>query len=137
MEIEVLWDNEQKTVIRYEFPTRWTWDDFYTAKTAAYNMLNTVNYKVGIIFNAPDGIQLPENILTHSRIAFSRLHPNTLCVGIVVGSPYLRTVLTIFTRLSRKAADMLILVDSLADARTHVHHRVAQVQAVRATEASS
>ncbi len=128
MGIQVIWDNQDKTVLRYIFDTHWTWEDFYTAKGMAYSMIDTVPHKIGVIFDAPHGITLPSNMLTHSKSAVNKLHPNTSCVIVVVSNLYLRSMLTMVMRLSRKAAETLTLVSTLDEARALVAARLDDIQ---------
>ncbi len=132
MGIQIVWDNDEKTILRYIFDTHWTWDDFYAAKAEAYSQIDTVPHKVGVIFDAPEKITLPANMITHNKSAVSKTHANTAIVVVVVTNLYLRTMLTMVMKLSKKAADTLRLVSSLDEARALCHeilHDLAHMKA--------
>ena len=126
MGIQVVWDNDEKTIIRYVFDVRWTWDDFYAARTDAYNLIDTVQHKIGVIFDAPPNVTLPPNMITHSRSAISKTHENTHVVVVVVGNTYVRAMLTMVRKLSKKAAEKLELAPTLDEARALVRERLAE-----------
>lgn len=133
MGIEIVWDNDEKTILRYIFDTHWTWDDFYTAKAEAYRQIDTVPHKVGVIFDAPEKITLPANMITHSKSAVSKTHDNTAIVVVVVTNLYLRTMLTLVMKLSKKAAETMRLVSSLDEARTLVYQILADLEHKKAS----
>lgn len=93
MGIKVIWDNDEKTIVRYNFDSQWTWDDFYMARSEAYDLIDTVNHKIGVIFDAPANMKLPPNMITHSRSAINKTHDNTHVVVAVVSSTYVRAML--------------------------------------------
>jgi len=124
MGIKIAWDNEEKTALLYIFDTHWTWDDFYAAKAQAYGQIDTVQHKVGVIFDAPEKITLPANMITHSKSAVSKTHANTAVVVVVVRNLYLRTMLSMVMKLSKKAAETLRLVSSLDEARALVAEKL-------------
>jgi|FLYN01.1.fsa_nt_gi hypothetical protein len=133
MGIKITWDNDEKTILRYSFDTHWTWDDFYTAKAEAYNQIDTVQHKVGVIFDAPEKITLPANMITHSKSAVSKTHPNTCIVAVVVRNLYLRTMLSMVMKLSKKAAETLRLVSSLDEARALVAEKLREANLQKAS----
>ena len=128
MGIQVIWDNEEKTMLRYIFDVRWSWDDFYGAKVEAYSLLDTVHHKVGVIFDTPAKVVLPSHLITHSKSAISKTHANTSVVAIVVPNTYARTMLAMVMKLSKKAAETLRLVSTLDEARTLVADHLRQLE---------
>jgi hypothetical protein len=63
-------------------------------------------------------------MITHSRAAISKTHQNTHVVVVVVGNNYVRAMLNMVRKLSRKAAEKLEVASSLEEARTRVHERL-------------
>jgi hypothetical protein len=128
MGIQIVWDNDEKTILRYIFDTHWTWDDFYKARSEAYNHIDTVQHKVGVIFDAPVNMSLPPNMITHSRSAINKTHDNTLIVVAVVANGYVRAMLSMVRKLSKKAAEKMELAPTLDEARTLAQQRLREVQ---------
>ena len=128
MSIKVVWDNEEKTIVRYVFDARWTWDEFYVARAEAYRQIDSVQHRVGVIFDTPPNIGLPSNMITHSKSAVNKTHSNTIVVVVVAQNMYLRTMLTMVMKLSKKAGVMMRLASSLEEARMIVHQRLREAE---------
>ena len=45
MSVQVAWDNHEKTIVRYVFEGKWTWDEFYPAYNKAIEMENSVTHR--------------------------------------------------------------------------------------------
>src|SRR5262245_59394756 len=109
MGIKIVWDNDEKTVVRYIFEKNWTWQEFFTAKAEAYALIDTVKHPVGIIMDAPPEVNLPPNTLTHSRNALRNKHPNTRVIAFVLTQAFVRSMINIFMRISPNSADLHIV----------------------------
>jgi hypothetical protein len=84
--INVSWMNEDKTVIRYHFQKGWSWEEIDSAFKQAYDMLDTVTYKVDVIMDFADSsLFFPKNTFVHARrILANKPHANvrrTVLVG--------------------------------------------------------
>lgn len=78
MKIQVEWDNPQKTILRYTFPTDWTWDDFYAMKHIADAMLDDVtehDKDIVLLFDLRKTKDVPRNLFSVGRRLFERSHP--------------------------------------------------------------
>lgn len=116
MNIQVMWDDPQKRVLRYEFSTIWDWGDLFAAQTLAWEMLDSVEHDVGVIMHGAEGMKLPNMSLTHGRTAFSKLHPHTCCVVIVAQDSFTRMILSMLKTVSSRASQMLQVASSLDEA---------------------
>jgi len=81
MGVKVQWDNTEKTIVRYIYEGRWTWDEFYAVQDELARMLETVNYKVDIIADMRASAGSPSGSLAHARRVLTSRHPQT---GITV-----------------------------------------------------
>lgn len=100
MAVQVSWDNDDKTIIHYQFDTDWTWDEFFVAKARAQALISSVSHKVGVILETQhDGI-IPYNLLANARNGLRTKHPNTAIVVIVVTRPFIRTMIGTIRALS-------------------------------------
>jgi hypothetical protein len=127
MGINVLWDDSEKRIIRYDFDEQWAWEDFFAAKKQAYKMIDGFTHKVGVIMNAPPNVALPPNLLSHASSALRNKHPNTLIVVFVITKPFLRAMINTLGKVSRSIADSVTIVSTLDEARTVVKNRLGEV----------
>jgi hypothetical protein len=82
MGISVVWDNAEKTVIRYVFNGSWNWHDFRTAVASSDLMLDTVTHITDFILDVTYGAGgVPQNALMNMHAIFDNLHPR---VGRIV-----------------------------------------------------
>lgn len=128
MGITIVWDNDEKTVIRYDFDKHWNWEDFFAAKEEAFTRIDGVGHKVGVIMNAPPDVSLPPNWLTHTQSALKNRHPNTEVIIVVVSKLFQRTMINTLIKLARKDGRRLQIVDSLESARKMVADRLGKLQ---------
>lgn len=101
MSIKVGWDDERKLLMHYEFPRNWTWDMFYEAKAKAYDMVDSVDYPIGVMMSTPPEMSLPPNILSHLRSALANKHENTVIVVVVLQNAFLIALVNILMRIAR------------------------------------
>ena len=67
MGIEVKWDNEDKTIIRYIYDGRWTWEELDNARTVAAQFESTVDRRVNVIVDVLKSRLLPNGTITRAR----------------------------------------------------------------------
>lgn len=84
MLINVAWDNEEKTIIRYHFEKGWGWNDLYEGMQAASVMLASVTHTVDIIMDFKDASLIPQNALTHIQRAFKNAKPENAGLTVIV-----------------------------------------------------
>lgn len=118
MPVTVSWDNEEKTVLRYDFDLIWTWDEFFTTIGDAFAMTRSVGHTVDIISNFKPGASLPSNSLFQFRRAMSHAPRNRGRTVIVGSSTIVRSMVMLFSRFNRHPGERVHLADSLEHART-------------------
>jgi len=99
MPIEVAWDNETKTVLRYDIGEYWNWDDFPTAVRNAERMRAEVTHSVDLIITAQDGMRPPLGFPLSSLIDRTlRSAPDSTCIAVFVGNDHFRNTMTFICR---------------------------------------
>ncbi len=121
MNIELVWDNDAKTILRYIYGKSWTWGDFNTAAKAAYDMLDTVDHKVNIIMDFQNANIIPQGAITHVQRAFSTPRHANITITIIVGSSantFLQAIAGVGRKLSRSGSNdwQLTFVANLPEA---------------------
>lgn len=120
MGINVVWDDEAHTIIRYDFVGDWQYVDFVAAVAISDDMMSGVSYEVDFIANFVAG-PLP-SIRDFARIASTReTSPPNLGLIVVVGAgEFAQLMMEIFGRFHRKLKQQMILVGSLDEARAEL-----------------
>ncbi len=117
----MVWDNDDHTVVRYDYNVGWTWDDFREAGKTALEMMSTVNHTVHVIANFADRAFPPMGALGRFKSAQESLPKDTVVV-VVGGGAFINALVSTFTGLYRHHSSNLLVAKSLADARTKVAH---------------
>lgn len=119
MAIEVIWDNEKKTVLRSIYGETWTWDDWAEADRTTRQMLATVAHPVDFIEDARHTTipantlsQLPE-IARHSPGLTSSQVRKVVVVGTAA---YLHVVVGVFKRVYPQTAQHVFVAETLEEA---------------------
>lgn len=83
MSITVVWDNAEKTIVRFDYTPKWTWDEFYIAVQEANTMMDSVDKTCVSIVDMSRTSFLPPGAGIHIRniIRQSMSHNNS---GVVV-----------------------------------------------------
>jgi hypothetical protein len=79
MGIAIAWDNAEKTIVRFVYEGKWTWEDFYQTIARANEMMDTVNKPVVSIIDMQKSNFLPYGAAIHIRnvIRQSQSHNNS------------------------------------------------------------
>ncbi len=124
MAIQVIWDNTERTVLRYDFDVSWTWQELYDAVDIANRMMDSVPHGVGSIFNIQRGTTVPNHLLTHTKNLMTRRHPRSVVIAAIIQGIYLRSLLHVVTMVSGEVAELFIPVASLDEARSTIQERL-------------
>jgi hypothetical protein len=121
--IKVVWDNDEQTTIRYDFEFGWKWEEFHAAAEEAFAMTRSVEHKVDTITNFKPGVSLPPNAMLHFRRAMVDAPPNR-GMNVIVGGPmFVKTMVSIFSKINRSLGERLMLASSVEDARERLEAR--------------
>jgi hypothetical protein len=120
MAVRVVWGNEAKTIVHYQFGENWTWEEFYPAKAQAYEMISSVSHKVGVILETQHNGAIPHNLLPNFRNGLRTKHPNTVIVVIVVTRPFLRNMITTVRAILPSTNAHFEMASTLGQARSIV-----------------
>ena len=119
MNIQVSWDNDEKTIIRFDYGKGWTWDDFSEANEIVQKMYAEVKHPVHIIANFEDGAFPPLGALEKFREAQEDM-PDDAVVVVVGGSMFITTLVSTFSRIYKALSKTLMVADSLDNAREKI-----------------
>ncbi len=79
MGIEIEWDNEQHSIMRFIYTDKWTWEEFYTKIDEANQLMDTVAHSCVSIIDMRNSNFLPAGAAVHIRnvIRKSMSHNNS------------------------------------------------------------
>jgi hypothetical protein len=117
MPIHVQFDNEQRTIMRYQFVGRWTWVEYHEAIKNAYELVKAIPYTVNMILDFSQGSVLPHNALSIFGTSM-KTPPRDFDFAVVVSeSTFIQMLVTVFQRVYRGTGGKLIYAHTLKEAR--------------------
>jgi len=123
MGITVQWDNDEQTVIRYDFTNNWNWVEFQERVKEVFAMTASVDHTVDTISNFLPGANIPKDAFFQFRRAMVNAPKNRGITVIVGASLLIQTLVKVFSRIYTSLGERLILADSLEQARTALDER--------------
>ena len=120
MSISVVWDNPEHTIIRYIYNGQWSLDNFYQALNESHQMMDSVDYRVGLIIDMENSKLVPNGVLSHGKNVSMRKHPNQGKSIIVGAGGLVRTLFDVYRKVYRTTFDDTAyhFVTSLDEARS-------------------
>jgi hypothetical protein len=93
------WDEDQQTIILYEFTGKWTWSEFYPAYDESIRLMDSVEYKVDFIMDLLNSQHIPPGALQHLKRAADFNHPN-MGLAVYVGiNPLIQALGRMFRKI--------------------------------------
>lgn len=121
MSINVQWDNEEHTRVRWDFIGAWDWDDFLAAQKASNDLIKSVPHTVDIISDVSQSPHIPPGAMARFR-TYRRDDPDNAGRVVLVGaSVYIKTIVEIFRGMFPNTGGKFTFADSLEEARTSLH----------------
>lgn len=127
MPVSVRWENDEQTIIQFDFVGKWTWDEFHTVYPQNLAMLDSVDYKVAFIVDMLRSDGLPGGALRQLKRVADLNHPNgglTVYVGL---NPLLSALGAAFRRIYPQSA--AIYPFDFARSVEEAHAKIAQWRA--------
>lgn len=114
MSVTVMWDNEDQTVIRFNFESPWTWAEQQQAIDQANPMVESVTWTVDFICDVTNGPQVPLGYpMKYLRLTAERLPKNAGATIIVGASGPLRALLIAILKVFANLKPRIIFASSL------------------------
>lgn len=85
MPIQVVWDNDEQSVIRYIIEGAWTWQEMNAAVVTSNAMLDNATGKVHFIHDMRTSSGIPGSALSNLKRFIGKEHPKTGQSVIVAG----------------------------------------------------
>lgn len=120
MPIQVVWDNDARTAIRYILTNRWTWEEVRAAEAEAFALDATTDHPFVTIIDLTDAKTVPAgSFFTEGRQLMSRKPAHAHNTMVVVGAMGLfQTLYKALHRLyGKRYEDTVVFVPTLEQAR--------------------
>jgi len=101
MGIQVVWDDVEQTIIRWDFGTEWDWNDFWDAFAESIRIGEDYTKRVDVMPNVTQTKRLPIGALGAFKSADAKL-PDFVKLVVVAGSDSMtRLMIKTFAQINR------------------------------------
>ena len=116
--IKVTWRNPEQTILVYEFPVAWTWDEFDQVQQASHATIDqTLHHDpIGVVFIIPKAGGLPSFAIPSTLKALSKRHPRIVTIILVTENGFLRMMWQSIMSVFPHSHDLYQIADSFEDA---------------------
>ena len=117
MPVYALWDNDAKTILRFDFIGKWDWTQYSEALHTAIEMLATVPHMVDVIPNFAESGPLPANTLSHFARSSRESTIETGHTVVVTNAKFVEFLINSFSKLYGRPGKKTLSASSLEEAR--------------------
>lgn len=120
MTIRVYWEDETKTIVRYDFEGKWTWNELYPVYYEAIAMENSVPHRVDVILDLTRSGTLPANSLLHVKNISEKQPPNIGLSVIVTTNRFVLSLYSVGVKFYGKIGYYFRVVSTLEEAHAMI-----------------
>jgi hypothetical protein len=117
MPVYALWDNDAKTILRFDFVGKWDWTQYSEALHTAIGMLGSVPHMVDVIPNFTESGPLPANTLSHFSRSSKESTIDTGHTVVVTNTKFVEVLINTFGKLYGRPGKKTLSCNSLEEAR--------------------
>lgn len=124
MNINVEWDNSEKTIILQTYGLHWGWEDVHAARAQSVILMDSVSHKVHFIINVQKSPRIPSNYMEHVQAIVQDVHPNMGLSITVTTNPLVKELFYVFSAMTGGVDFEYQFVLTVDEARTILHNWV-------------
>ena len=124
MPIAVSWDNPEKTILRYDYQGRWTWDEYFKINEEGVSLIASVAHRVDTISNMKPGMMPVSGSGMSSAKAALRKLPSNAGIIVVVTNSLANALLKAIKQYDRDLGAKFRGATSIDEARTIIEREV-------------
>ena len=118
MPIQLEWDAETNSTLRFVYTGKWTWDELHSSVSEAQRLIEATRQTVNLIIDLTDSRLIPSGSFTgHIRGASSRMPDNTGLVIIVGNSLMLKVIQKVMSIIPGRETKKGFVLSTLDEAR--------------------
>jgi len=101
MTIQIVWDDDDQTTIRYDIPADWTWEQLYSARQVVYDWMDAAPHDVvySIVYFVDGRVTVPKGMMSHFDELTSYSHPKSGLMVVVGAGRMMRIMFSGLKRL--------------------------------------
>lgn len=99
MPVTIDWDSDDKTIVRMEMIGFWTWKEADAGARQGYDLLQSVDYEVGVIIDFSRSTSMPPYALQNARRMIQHRHPRTGLTVFVGTNTLFLALWNVFARI--------------------------------------
>ncbi|MDX2077543.1 MAG: hypothetical protein SFZ02_14030 [bacterium] len=122
MAIEVVWDDEEKTIVRQTYGNEISIEDYYAGVKKRLELISSVTYPVDLIIDVSKGNPNIKGLLTASRYANKHIPPNQRLVVIAGANLFVKSLVGVLKKILPKISDTIHFVNTAEEA----YHMIAE-----------
>jgi len=131
MPILLVWDNDQKSILRQVYVGHWTQEDFFASFAEAEALYSSVEHDIDLIIDLRQNQTNPLSMINTFSRTESRVHPNHASVTVVGVNSFIRVLGGISVKLAPRLSRNLAFVATLDEAYAHIRQMRARRLASR------
>src|SRR5687768_2848204 len=120
MGVTVVWDNEERSTLHYQFEGIWMWDQYLAALWQGRAMMKQVEHPVCIINNMLNTSQVPTSSLSSAKKVIQNRPANTGLAVFVINNKFLMAIYKVFSQMNPNLRNTYIAVHSMDEARSKI-----------------
>ena len=117
MSVNLVWDDSQRTTLRFDYEGEWTWNEWYAAMDEAETLIHELGDTVYFINNLGDSTYLPKNAMTNFKQNAIHFHSLVRATVMVSENLFIKVMYNTFKRFAGAWAEQYYFVTSLEEAR--------------------
>jgi hypothetical protein len=117
MSIKVVWDNSDRTILRYIFSEHWTREEYEAADEEAWEMLDKVRQPIGALVELPSEFVIPPQTLQPGKYFITIRHPRIYMTVLVGLNPIALTLFNTFRLMQPETTDFVDTAATLSEGR--------------------
>lgn len=123
MPIDVAWDDDTRTIIRYTFSTPWTWNDYRQAIDKGWELDRSIDHPTDTITDMSQSRLFPDGIFTNIRKSVVEIPETTQSVVLVGGGMFVDMAISVLRRVYRSPGARFMIAKSVDEARQLIVQR--------------
>ncbi|MEQ8677912.1 MAG: hypothetical protein RLP44_03560 [Aggregatilineales bacterium] len=116
MSVIVFWDNDEKTILRYHFSGRWTWDEYLESLQSGRKMMASVSHYVCILNDMHETLFLPPNFVTLAKNVIESRPDNTGLAIFYTSSQFFKAMYRVLENLLPEVPTNYLIATTEEDA---------------------
>jgi hypothetical protein len=119
MGIKASWDNEDHTILRFNYEGSWTWDDLHNALSQGHAMMRTETHTVDVLIDVSQSRLIPSGALARGKHIDDIKPDNHGMTAVVGANTFMQGLYDLFRKIYRKNLNV-VYVPTLEEARAKI-----------------